>query len=261
MVPKDEIESFFRFGNALISKSRALILSHLDMGFKTSEKGDKTLVTTIDLATEELIRNEITKCFPEHGIIGEEFENTSPNADFQWIIDPIDGTLNLARGIPTFGTILALHYKNEGIVGFLDHPAIGQCFSAAKGIGAYCNNKKISVKNYTDSPDVFGLGSRDVFLRSGDEKLFDLLADKFPKFRVYYDCFLHGLTSQGSISAAVEYNCKIWDIAATKLLIEEAGGVFHEVGSWDDDGETRYNSIFGRNDAVESILSVVKNVR
>lgn len=260
MLAKEEISSLFTFGGELAAKSRALILSHLKGGFTSKEKSDGSLVTTVDLAAEELLRSLIEERYPSHGIIGEELENRAPDSEYQWILDPIDGTLNLARGIPTYGTIIGLHFRGDPIVGFLDHPSLGVLYSAGKGLGAFRNGEKIHIEDFPSSPHVLGLGSRDIFAKSKDEGIFDLLSKHFPKLRVYYDCFAHALAAQGSLSAVVEFNSKIWDIAATELLIEEAGGKFVEVKSWvDSDGIKRYSNVFGRSEIVEKIKSLIAN--
>src|SRR5262249_56574546 len=85
----------------------------------------------------------IERWFPDHGVIGEEYPPSRPDSEFQWIMDPIDGTEEFVHGIPTFGAMLALHHQGAPLVGVIDHPALDLLVSAGRGIGAYRNGHRL----------------------------------------------------------------------------------------------------------------------
>src|SRR5205814_800276 len=85
-------------------------------GFTVKRKSDGSFVTSADFEVEERLRAQIQRQFPDHGIVGEEFPAHRPEAEFQWILDPVDGTEDFVQQIPTFGTIIALHYRGEPLV-------------------------------------------------------------------------------------------------------------------------------------------------
>ena len=140
---------YLEFALSLIKPTRRLIKKRMRQGLKVDLKSDASYVTQVDKEVEMALRKAIRKRFPMHGIIGEEFPNTNPESDFQWILDPIDGTENFALGTPTFGTIIGLHYRKQPVLGITDHPILGLCYSAARGLGAFCNDAKIHVDDHT----------------------------------------------------------------------------------------------------------------
>jgi fructose-1,6-bisphosphatase/inositol monophosphatase family enzyme len=123
---------FLDFGLATIKKARAFIHEKSKKGFTVSIKSDDTVVTEVDRETEQLIRAEIEKKFPGHGIVGEEFGIRNEQAEFKWYLDPIDGTISFSHGIPLYGTILALHQGDTPLVGIIDHPGWTYAFMLQK---------------------------------------------------------------------------------------------------------------------------------
>ena len=124
----------------------------MEAGFRKRLKADASYVTNADLAVERTLRALIGRRFPAHGIVGEEFPPVNAGAAFQWILDPIDGTLSFTHGIPYFGTIIALHHDGIPIVGVIDHPALGLCYSAGLGLGAWCNGRRLHVRDVPRAP-------------------------------------------------------------------------------------------------------------
>ena len=132
---ESQINALFEFANELADASRLLILDNWQKELKVSIKPDHSLVSELDYKVEIHCREIISRRFPDHGIIGEEFEDQNPTSDWKWIIDPIDGTREFVNRLPFFGTIIALHYCGRPIVGIIDHPIINLRCAGAHQLG------------------------------------------------------------------------------------------------------------------------------
>lgn len=218
---------------AAVAAASALVRERTLAGFTTWQKADRSFVTEVDLAVEQLLREQIGRMFPGHDILGEELEAIDQGSDFRWIIDPIDGTLSFTRGIPLYGVIVGLFHEGKPLLGVIDHPALGLTYSAARGLGAWRNERRIELNDLAPGVAVedepLAMGDRHQFSRSGLEAVFDRLVTGHPRVRTYADCFGHTLAVQGSVGAMVDFGLKIWDISATQVLIEEAGGEFRSI--------------------------------
>jgi len=259
----DEIEHLYEAALALADEARDIIQAALRSGFDVQLKPDGSYVTTTDLAVEARLRQIIEERFACHGVLGEEFPPRNPDSAFQWILDPIDGTEDFVHRVPTFGSILALHYKGEPIVGILEHPALGVRLSAAHGQGSYyrCQRTRLA-----DLPAEIGndrarvvLSARANFIRYRDEGLaFDALVRAFPNHRIYRSCYGHTLVANGAADAMVDFHDTLWDLAAARIAVEEAGGVYRTVRELTTPGGTRiYSSVFGKPALVDRLVAVV----
>ena len=110
-------------------------------------KPDLSPVTFADRKAEEILRNKISKAFPNHGIIGEEFGEESPQSEWVWTIDPIDGTRSFIRGLPLFATLVALLHKGNPVMGVISLPALGETTWAVKGRGTFSGSQRLQVSN------------------------------------------------------------------------------------------------------------------
>jgi len=208
-------------------QARRIVRRRVTRSFGIRLKADRSFVTDVDIAVERALRTAIGRAFPGHGILGEEFPPTRPRAPFQWILDPIDGTTSLAHGIPFYGTIIALHHLGQPLVGVIDLPALNRCYSAGVGLGAWCNGRRLRVRDVARRAipkEVVSAGDRDRFVQCRAAAPFDRLMREHPTIRGYVDCIAHGFAAEGLVGAVVDYGVKLWDIAATQVLIEEAGG-------------------------------------
>ena len=260
-IPAHDIERFHTKALEFSASARSLILSLLAAGFEVKRKPDRSFVTTADLRVEEHLRELIQLHFPGHGVIGEESPPTRPEAPFQWVMDPIDGTEDFVQRMPAFGTILALHYRGEPVVGVIDHPVLDIRVSAAFGLGAHYNGRHVKLSDL-DPTDIDGtervmLPARANFIKHRDDgRLFDALARAHPNHRIYRTCFTHTCAILGMADAAVDYGNPIWDFAASRILIEEAGGKFLNVREWDVPSFGRvYGSIMGKPALVDRLAT------
>jgi myo-inositol-1(or 4)-monophosphatase len=217
------------FVNVLADRSRAIVRTRLRRGTTVRQKADHTPVTDIDLAVERRLRDMIRRRFPDHGILGEEFPEHRLDAPYQWILDPIDGTRSLTQGLPFFGTIIGVHYRGRPVAGAIDFPMLGDRYHAALGRGAWRNRRRLRLKDVPArqvGEQIISAAGRSYFAAFGSAAAFDQLQRRHPHVRGYTDCLGHALAAAGAIGAVVDFGVKRWDIAATPLLIEEAGGRF-----------------------------------
>lgn len=196
---------------------------------KIVTKQNNDFVSKVDLMAEQAIIDTLKQAFPEHGILAEESGQQDKSAEFQWIIDPLDGTTNYLHGFPQFSVSIALRHKDRLEVGVIYDPLSQELFTASRGNGATLNDKKIRVTGHK------GLNNA-------------LLGTGFPYYdQSYLDTYLEtmkalmqktaGIRRPGSaaldlawlaagrIDGFWEFNLKAWDIAAGALIVREAGGI------------------------------------
>ena len=254
---------FSYFGDSLIAQTRGLVLSLWNRNSIHSElKEDQTPVSEVDLRCEELVRRLVRQAFPSHGIVGEEFGWENREAEFTWTIDPIDGTQNLINRIPTFGTILGLLYKGQPIMGWIDHPVLGDSLRGGVGTGTFLNGTRVTLNDIPESGltpnDVIATNCPATFTRGDHLSVLDDILRFHPHSRIYYDVYSHSLAIRGSLAVMVEYNLKIWDLSATKALILGAGGAFQELGREEQpDGTPLLHAAFGKKRAVNLIAKAL----
>ena len=266
-IPAHDIERFHTKALEFSSTARLLVLSMLTDGFEVKRKPDNSFVTSVDLRVEDHLRGLIHLHFPDHGVIGEEYPPTNPEAAYQWIMDPIDGTEDFVQHLPTFGSILALHYRGEPVVGVIDHPLLDIRVSAAFGRGAHYNGRHVKLTDLDpsaiDGTERVMLPARANFIKYRDDgRLFDTLTRAHPNHRIFRSCFAHACAVTGQADATVDYGNPIWDFAASRILIEEAGGKFTVVRTWNVPSlGWVYGSVFGKPTLVDRLVRYFKKER
>lgn len=232
-------------------------------GFEVSRKADASLVTTADVETERRFRKNIQERFPEMGVLGEELGDSNETADFRWVIDPIDGTAEFARNLPVYGSIIGLHYKDLPLLGVIDHQAMGIRCHAAFELGAFANGERLRVDNNVSVGEGagarIGLPSLASFLRPGDASpVFRAIIDVYPNFRAYHTCYAHSLVAMGGLDAGMEWETPLWDLGATQILIEEAGGSYRTVRITRVPGKGHlYSAVFGKPAVVGRLVEII----
>lgn len=259
-LPEDaEGEGVLAFARGLARETRALILKAGAQGFGVERKDDHSLVTDADRAAERLLREAIGARYPDHGVIGEEFGASRADAAWQWVLDPIDGTENFARGIPTYGTMIALRHAGTPWVAVIDHPALDLCFWALRGAGAFCNGERIRLPRETDLEPARAIVCTTApanYQRFNEGFQLARLFHAYPNLRIYRDCFAHTLVVHGKADAMAEFNVKLWDIAASELLVSEAGGRFALLTTRCVGDERFYSAVFGQPALVDRLLTL-----
>jgi histidinol-phosphatase len=187
----------------------------LDLRVET--KPDLTPVTDADRAVEHALLGRLEAMRPEDGVVGEEHGTRAGSGARRWILDPIDGTRNFVRGIPLWATLIALEEGGEPILGVVSAPALGRRWRARRGDGAFADAGPIrasAVRRIEDA--VFSYAS----LNDG---VAELARDSWHA-RTFSDFWQHVLVAEGAVDAAVDHVVNVWDIAAVRVIVEEAGG-------------------------------------
>ena len=258
----NDYKKYLSFAQKVILQVRDLSLPFIGKTLENKLKDDNTLLTNVDLEIENFIRNKIIHEFPDHDIVGEELSNNNNQKDYKWIIDPIDGTLSFFHGIPLFGTIISLLYKNKPVVGLVDLPAINLSFCAGTNLGASVNGVVIKIpdkKEFSMDHEIIIFGERLQFVDANESSFFDYFLSKYPRLRIYPDCFGHMMVAQSSAAAMVDFNLNIWDYAATEVIIKEAGGVFRKLKNNSANiADSKNNIIFGQPSVVNWILETYR---
>ncbi len=201
-------------------------------------KSDNSPVTLADREIEEVIRQNIKRHYPNHGIIGEEYGVENKDAEFKWIIDPIDGTSSFIIGRPTFGTLIALAYQNKPILGIINQPINGERWlgidDGSENSGAWLNNTPIKTRNCTNIEDAVLSTTSPYFFDNYDMERFEKIT-KLVKYQKYGgviyggDCYSYALLASGYLDIVIEPNLQVYDYAALLPIIRAAGG---KVGDW-----------------------------
>jgi len=212
---------------SLMKPANKEVLRWFRRQYKIELKSDSSPVTIADRNAEEIIRKKLAKHYPECGIIGEEFGNHNPKAEWVWTIDPVDGTRSFIRGLPLFASMLALLHKGEPVLGIIDLPALGETAWAVKGKGAFLNGKPLKVSRQKKLKGAFiAVADWYCFKQEKYLALFNKLNNEAGIVRTYPDAFGHLMAIRGTVDVMVDPLAKIWDYAPCKILVQEAGGKF-----------------------------------
>jgi len=234
-------------------------------GFRNPElqvdiKADGSVVTRFDRESEQLIREIVAGAGP-WPLLGEEFglgAATTAAPTHRWVLDPIDGTLGYTRGLPTFGTLLAFEslQPQRALVGAIHLPAAAETYSAARGLGAWCNGARIRVAPDRNIRDCIVAHVPPAnFARAQLSTGFERLMRAGTHLRGCHDCWSHAQAARGAIDVLVELGLNRWDIAATEVIVEEAGGTCRIRPS--HYGPGKYDVVLGNVRAVDEISRLI----
>ncbi len=195
-------------------------------------KPDLTPVTDADKAVESDLREALGRERPDDSIKGEEFGGTITFTGRQWVIDPIDSTKNFVRGVPVWGTLIALLEDGVPTVGVVSAPALQRRWWAAHGQGAFASvdgaqPRRLSVSAVADLGSAsLSFSSLSGWAERGSRDAFIELTDAVWRVRAYGDFLSYCLLAEGAVDIAVEPEVSVWDLAPLDILVREAGGQF-----------------------------------
>lgn len=215
---------------------------------EVERKADGSPVTAADREAERVMRELLATRFPDDGVLGEEAGEAAGASGRRWILDPIDGTRSFVHGVPLYGVMVGLEADGAAVVGVLHFPALGETVAAARGHGCTWNGRPCRVSET-------GELDRALVVTSGDARLEDAtasrsalsavspgasddralaarvttlhrIAGRAGTFRTWGDCYGYALVATGRAEAMLDPVLNVWDAAAARPVIEEAGGVF-----------------------------------
>jgi myo-inositol-1(or 4)-monophosphatase len=195
-----------------------------------SLKGDRDLVTDADIASQQVIVSIIRKSFPGHEIIAEESTaiQASPKENYQWIVDPLDGTTNFSHGSPEFAVSIGLSFNKEVILGVVYYPALGEMFSAERGQGASLNGARIHVSQVNSLEQALVATGFPYDIKTDSKYNFDHFSNfetRVQAVRRFGAAAINlAYVACGRFDAYWESRLEPWDMAAGILLVREAGG-------------------------------------
>jgi myo-inositol-1(or 4)-monophosphatase len=210
------------------SIAQSEILKHWKSPLNVEWKADSTPVTIADKKAEELVRNFAQKETPEFGFIGEELGQENPNAEYQWVIDPIDGTKSFIYGVPLFGTIIAILKKGIPVAGLIQLPALNSKIWATAGGGAFADEgTPVKVSDVCELKDSLVLsGTINTIESKGYGEWFAGIRKNAKLYRGWGDCYGYYLVARGRAEIMIDPVVSLWDIAPYPLIFAEAGGKF-----------------------------------
>lgn len=255
---RSELQEIMEFAGHLATRSRSIVLSddlRVSDIHNKSPGGDP--VTNIDMLIEEEWIKSIRQRYPEHNIVGEESGSVSHDNDVTWVLDPIDGTDDLIRNSPLFGSIIAVLFKGDPIVAVVDHPRLNLCCQAMYGSGLLVNGIEIGPSQCLEQKigEAIVVPAYDDWkkLENCDE-LVTAIGRAIPNQRTFRNVYGHTMVAMGKFSAGLEVDVALWDLAATRLLVEQANGkfvIFRDTGGCYS--KRRLGAVFGRADIVDRI--------
>lgn len=202
-------------------------MSHYGKRLAVDVKQDGSPVTIADRGAEERARAWIEKRFPEDGILGEEFGDVRPNAQRRWILDPIDGTKSFIRGVPLWGTLVAVTEGGSVLAGCAYFPAVMETVAAAVGEGCFWNGARCGVSSTATIADATVTITDDRFEgRPERATAWRQLASQATVARTWGDCYGYLLLATGRADVMVDDVVAPWDSAALYPIVTEAGGSF-----------------------------------
>ena len=220
--------------HALCDLAEVQTIRHFRAPMEITNKLEKGFdpVTIADQAAETAIRTYLIKHFPDHGILGEEHASINENADYCWIIDPIDGTRAYISGLPTWGTLIGLSYKGTPIAGVMHQPFTGEKFLYAgkhSFLEHHQKKQRMSTSSVTDLGQATLMSTAPELFTGSDENAFSQLSKACRLTRFGFDCYAYAMVAAGHVELVVECGLNAYDIAPLIPVIEQAGGC---VASW-----------------------------
>lgn len=220
-----DLQSFAQLAVRLADAARPEIMSRFRTGIHADAKADASPVTEADRASERAMRSLINATYPDHGILGEEYGSENIDAEYVWVLDPIDGTNSFVTRKPLFGTLIALCHNKVPVIGIIDAPGMDERWVGIEGQPTTMNGEPISTRAcdelskswlYATTPEMFEGESEATFKRLSASA-----------WRTVYggDCYAYGLLSSGHVDLVCEASLGTYDFCALAPVVEGAGGI------------------------------------
>lgn len=202
-------------------------LAHFGSRLDVDTKADGSPVTRADREAEQFARDWLAERFPRDAVLGEEYGVAgAPGATRRWVIDPVDGTKSFVKGVPLWGTLIAVMEGDTVIAGAAAFPATDEWIAAARGEGAWWNGTRTQVSAVASLAQATVLHTGTPFDDAGRRARWDAFADRAGVVRTWGDCYGYLLVATGRAEVMMDPRLNVWDAASVMVIVEEAGGRF-----------------------------------
>jgi inositol-phosphate phosphatase/L-galactose 1-phosphate phosphatase/histidinol-phosphatase len=219
-----ELSGFVAFAGKLADAAAVIVRRYFRAGVEVIGKDDASPVTIADRTAEARMRRMIAAQFPTHGIQGEEYGADRADAEYVWVLDPIDGTKSFISGVPMFGTLIALVHRGRPVVGIIDQPISRERWIGAVGRPTRFQGKTASTRACKRLGDAIFFTTSPTMFSGRAEKSFEQLRTSVRLTRFSTDCYAYGLLASGHVDIVIEAGLKPHDYLAQVPIIEGAGG-------------------------------------
>ena len=209
----------------LADVARPIAARYFRTAVTVDDKTDLSPVTVADREAETAMRAVLAAQVPEHGVFGEEHGAVRTDADYVWVLDPIDGTKAFITGLPIFGTLIALLHRGKPVLGVIDQPILDERWLGVEGERSTFNGKPIGVRACPALDHAYMYSTAPIMFSGAFEKRHEALTRKVKLFRWGGDCYAYGLLALGHVDLVVENSLKLYDFAALVPVVKGAGGL------------------------------------
>ena len=242
---------FAAFVDKLATVSGEAILPFFRTSLGVEDKGSAAgfdPVTAADRAAESAMRTLIKRSFPEHGIVGEEYGNEQTQAEYVWVLDPIDGTKSFITGMPACGSLIALTRNGEPVFGMMHQPFIRERFAGDGGATRYrgpAGERELHVRACATLPDAMMFTPSPQLMNDADRVAFGRVESALRLSRYGGDCYAYCMLASGHVDLVIETGLKPHDIVALIPIIEGAGGI---VTNWEGESAVKGGRVIAAGD-------------
>lgn len=243
------IKDLTPFLELMSRESSDIIKKHFRTFINVESKSDSSPVTIADKLSEEKMRELINREFPSHGIVGEEFGNENPDAEYVWVLDPIDGTKSFISGALSFGTLIALLKNGKPIIGVINHPILDE-FLVGDNVSTFLNGNKVQIRKCNSISEATLLTTDHLNIQKYQNKNgFENLIQKTKLYRNWGDCYGYYLLATGFADIMIDPIMSVWDSMALIPIINGAGGM---ITDYQGNDPVIGNSIVASNKVIHS---------
>jgi len=256
MIIHPELNELKTFCNSLTLESGKIIRKYFRSDFKVETKSDNSPVTIADKSAEEKLRELIMKEYPEHGILGEEFGKHNEDAEYQWVLDPIDGTVSFVSGSVIFGTLIALLKNGKPVLGVFHQPILNELL-VGDNSETTLNNSVVKVNDVKELKEAVLLTTSHLLVEKYQNlNNFEILMRKVKLFRHWGECYGYYLVASGFAQIMIDPIMSVWDTMALIPIIKGAGGI---ITDYHGNDPVRGNSIIAATPNIHSTVIEILN--
>ncbi|NFV78649.1 histidinol-phosphatase [Magnetospirillum aberrantis] len=215
---------FVALAGRLADAARPVIRKYFRTPVTVDDKADSSPVTIADREAEATMRAIISETFPEHGILGEEHGRHNTDAEWVWVLDPIDGTKAFITGKPSFGTLIALAHRGKPVLGVIDQAILDERWLGGAGHPTTLNGQPARVRDCDALAKAYAYTTGPEFFDADTLPAWNRIAERVKQPRYGCDCYAYALLTSGFVDLVVEAGLKPYDYAALVPVIENAGG-------------------------------------